>query len=107
MNILNNSKIKTYLGFAIKSGNLYSGYDTCANLIKRNKLKLLILTEDASDKTKDKFTKLAEKYEVPLSFVDSSALMEELTGISDRNIYGISDNNLANAISKEINNMIK
>lgn len=104
---MTNSKLRSYLGFAIRSRNLYSGYDTCANLIKKNKLRLLIITEDASEKTRDKFSKLAEKHGVPVNFVESSAFMEELTGLADRNIYGITDSNLAEAISKEIISMIK
>lgn len=43
------NKIKTYLGFAIKSGSIIFGYD---NVIKKiNKTKLIIVCSTANEKT--------------------------------------------------------
>lgn len=102
-----NIKLKSYFGFAKKSRNLVSGYDTCENLIKRNKIKLIIITGDASERTREKFRKLTEKAEIPFYMVESSALMEELTGLEGRNIFGITDENFAKAIAKEITDMTR
>lgn len=101
------NKLRTYFGFCIKSGNLVSGYDTCLNLIKRKKIQLIIITEDASGKTRSRFEGLCETAGIPLYIVESSEYMADLTGIEDRNIFGVMDKNLANAIAKEINSMNK
>ena len=43
------NKVKTYLGFSLKSGSIIFGYD---NIVKRiNKIKLIILCSSANEKT--------------------------------------------------------
>ena len=101
---MNNNKLQAYFGFARKSRSLVSGYDTCIQLIKHNKIKLVLITHEASDRTREKFRKLCEKEGVPLIFPDGLS-MEEMTGLSGRNIFGITDGNLAKAIAKEIETM--
>lgn len=102
------NKLRTYFGFAIKSRNLVSGYDTCLNLIKRKKIQLIIITEDASEKTQTRFKGLCETAGIPMYIVENSEYdMVELTGVEGRNIFGVTDINLAGAIAKEINSMNK
>lgn len=96
------SKLESYFGFARKSGNLVAGYDTCIQLMKRNRIKLLIVTEDASEKTREKFLKLAEKNHVRIHVFGKTEELSEMTGMASRNIYGLTDSNFANAIAKEI-----
>lgn len=102
------NKLRTYFGFAIKSKNLVSGYDTCLNLIKRKKIQLIIITADAAEKTQTRFRGLCENAGIPMYIVERSEYdMADLTGIEGRNIFGVTDTNLASAIAKEINSMNK
>jgi len=101
------NKLKSYLGFAVRSRNLVSGYDTCINLIKIKKIKLILITKDASEKTLKRFRGLTENAGIPMYIMDSSEEMAELTGIKGRNVFGITDKNFAQAIAKEIEIMRK
>lgn len=96
------SKIHSYLGFARKSGNLATGYDTCLQLMKKKKIKLMIITEDASSSTKQKFQNLAEAQNLPFYIYGTAEELAQATGLDNRNIYGILEKNFAEAIAKEI-----
>ena len=45
------NKVMTYLGFAARSRNLVTGGNTCAMMMDRKKIKLLIITEDMAENT--------------------------------------------------------
>lgn len=101
------SKLESYFGFARKSGNLAAGYDTCIQLMKKGRVRLLILAEDASDKTREKFLKLAERHKVQAYVYGTADELFLMTGMRNRYIYAITDNNFAKAIAKEIETMRK
>ena len=54
-------KIESYLGFAARSRNLVTGYNTCIMAMQKRKLKLLILASDLSENSIEKLVKEAEK----------------------------------------------
>jgi ribosomal protein L7Ae-like RNA K-turn-binding protein len=95
-------KVDSYLGFAAKSRNLVSGYHTCLHAIKQKKLKLLILSEDLSENTVKKLSKLSKENEIPLRIYGKSEELSKATGSQDRGIFGITDGNFADVILKEI-----
>ncbi len=102
------SKLQTYLGFAAKSRSLVSGYDTCLNLIKRKKIKLILITKDASENTIDRFKGLTENNGVPMYEIDRNVIAGKLPdSLEGRNIFGITDINFAKAMTKEIESMRK
>ena len=51
---VNNSKVLSILGLCKKSGNLTLGFDACTETIKQKKSYLILITQDLSDKTKQK-----------------------------------------------------
>ena len=73
------------------------------NGIKKNKVKLIIVAEDSSDRTKDKFNKLSESYNVPIIIDGDIEVLSKAIGKSNKAILGIEDINLSNEIQK-INN---
>ncbi|MGI6733207.1 MAG: L7Ae/L30e/S12e/Gadd45 family ribosomal protein [Anaerovoracaceae bacterium] len=95
-------KIHSYLGFAKRSRNLISGYNSCIYGIERGKIHLLIITADLSENTKKKLLAVAESGNVQLRIYGTMEKMEEMTGEIGRGIYGITDKNLAEAIKGEI-----
>ena len=95
-------KVDSYLGFAAKSRNLVSGYQSCLHAIKHNKLKLLILSEDLSENTVKKISKLSKESEIPLRIYGKSEELSKVTGSQERGIFGITDVNFADVILKEI-----
>ena len=79
-------------------------YNLLTRAIKeKRKVKLLIIATDASERTKNKFVQLAEKYGIP---VITYAVIESLSkaiGKSNKAILGIKDNNFAQSIQKKYN----
>lgn len=73
------------------------------NGIKKNKVKLIIVAEDSSDRTKDKFKKLSESYNIPIIINGEIEDLSKAIGKSNKAILGIEDINLSNEIQK-INN---
>lgn len=96
------NKLLTYLGFAKKSGNLVTGYNTCVFTMSKGKAKLLIITEDISENTGKKILKEAEKHRVPYRVYGKSDELSHAAGKPGRSIFGIVDRNFAQIILKEI-----
>lgn len=96
------NKVESYLGFATKSKNLVSGFYSCVNGMKQNKLKLLILAEDLSENTVKKLNKTSLEYGVPLRIYGKSEELSKITGSHERGVFGITDQNFADVILKEL-----
>lgn len=54
------------LGLAAKAGKITFGADSCKEAIMKNKVKLIILAQDASERTKTKFIDMANKNNIPI-----------------------------------------
>jgi ribosomal protein L7Ae-like RNA K-turn-binding protein len=99
-------KIHSYLGFAKRSGNLLSGYNTCEQAVLRKKAKLVILTEDVSENTKKKFLKMAKDNHIPAYVYGDSTEVPMYAGSDGKGVFCITDKNFATVIEKEIKSEI-
>ena len=96
------SKIHSYLGFAKKSKNLLMGYNTCVFAMNKKKIKLLIIAEDISENTGKKIEKEAKKHQVTCRVYGKSEDLSQMAGTGGRSIFGITDQNFAEVMLKEI-----
>lgn len=96
------NKLLRYLGLAKRSGNLISGYNTCIHYINKNRIKLLIIANDASDNTKDKFTQLALSKKVNCVIWGKKDELSHAVGTDNRSVFGIIDENFASAVASEL-----
>ncbi len=96
------SKLHSYMGFAKKSRNLIMGYNTCLFAMNKKKVKLLIIAEDTSENTRKKIEKDAKKHQVTYRIYGTSDELSEMAGTGGRSIFGITDQNFAQVILKEI-----
>jgi ribosomal protein L7Ae-like RNA K-turn-binding protein len=62
---VNDDKFYSFLGIIQKSGKLVSGYNNCEFEIKKDKCTLVIIAEDASCNTKEKFTNMCNTRSLP------------------------------------------
>jgi len=92
-------KIVSYIRFARKSGSLIAGFDACVSESLKGNLKLLILCEDLSDGSKRNLQNKCNEKITTIVFGQSSDLNKE-TGLSNKKILGIGNDNLADAIMK-------
>jgi ribosomal protein L7Ae-like RNA K-turn-binding protein len=96
------SKLDSYLGFAAKSRNLVTGYNTCILMMEKNKIKLLIIACDLSENTIEKMLRKCKKHNVNYRLFGTSEEFSKVTGNSNKGIYGITDSNFASVICSEI-----
>ena len=98
-----NKKILGLIGLSAKAGKISFGSDSVEDQIKKKKVKLVIMAEDSSERTKDKFKKLTEKYNIPCIIIGEIEELSKAIGKSNKAIIGIKDLNLSKEIQK-INN---
>ena len=92
-----NSKIETYIGFAIRKGSVVFGCDSIKTY--RKKIWLLLYTPSLSDNSLSVLRQVAEKINRPLVCIPE---METLTKKNCKAL-AICDNSLANAILENLN----
>ena len=98
-----NKKILGLIGLATKARKIYFGADSVEEQIKKKKLYLIIIAQDASERTKEKFQKLGEQYNISVIVNGEIETLSKAIGKSNKAILGIAEQNLAKEIEK-INN---
>ena len=96
------SKLASYMGFAVKSRNLLMGFNTCVLAMNKRRIKLLIIATDISENSGKKILKEANKHQVPYRVYGTSDELSQMAGTGGRSIFGITDDNFAKVILKEI-----
>lgn len=95
-------KIDSYLGFATRSRNLITGSNTCLFGMNKRQVKLLILASDISENTMKKMKKAAEDRKVTYRVYSTCDELSQACGTSGKGVFGVTDQNFANVILKEI-----
>lgn len=82
------------LGIATKAGKLVSGTDAVVDSLKKKQAKLVIVAEDASDKTKKEINFLCSKakFNIPLVIFGNIDENSHAIGKRNRAIIAILDN---------------
>lgn len=101
--MIDKAKLLGMLGLAAKAGKITFGADSCKEAIAKNKIKLIILAQDASERTKTKITELSNKNNIPIYIVTSIDELSKSIGKKNKAIVGIIDLNFSKAIEKIIN----
>ena len=92
------------IGLARKAGKLISGTDFVCDGIRKKKIFLVICSEDVSDNTKKKISDCCTYYKTVLHFADvSKETLGSIIGKSFSACVGITDKNLSELISRNIN----
>jgi ribosomal protein L7Ae-like RNA K-turn-binding protein len=93
-------KVLALLQFARKAGQLVHGFEACKKNIGSNKLKLLLLTKDISENTKDRIMKFRENTapNLPVREYGTQENLSAALGLPWTAVIGILDNNFAGKI---------
>lgn len=70
--------------------------------MKKKKVKLVLVANDASEKTKENLKFISEKFKIPLIIFGDIESNSKAIGKKGRAVIGITDSGLANAIQKLI-----
>lgn len=95
-----NKKILGLLGLAARARKIAFGADSVENELKARKIKVIIVAEDSSERTKEKFAKLSKEYDIPIIIKGNIDELSKTIGKSNKAIIGIKDINLSNEIIK-------
>ena len=97
---MNNNKILGLIGLAARARKICFGADGVELDMKKNKVYLVVVATDASNRTKDKFRRLCQEYKVPIMIEGEIEILSKAMGKSNKAIIGIEDSNLAKEIQK-------
>ena len=97
---INLSKIKTYVGFAIKSRKIKYGVD---DILKIKNAGLIILSDSLAESGQKKLVGFAERKSIEVLKLTEDDFLELTQNISIK-AMAILDNNLAEAIKKNLTN---
>lgn len=95
-------KIYSLLGLCQRAGKLISGEFGCESAVKNQKVKLLLLAEDASENTKKKFQNSAAYYHIPICVLGSKERIGIALGKESRAILAITEEGFAKSILEKI-----
>lgn len=90
------------LGISAKAGKVISGTDIVLEYIKKKKVKLIIIANDCSLKTKNNINQIADKNKIPIKEFGTIEENSKAIGKNNRAVIGITDNKLAIAILNKI-----
>lgn len=102
---MNRNKVFSYLGFAARSRNLITGYNTCMMSMTKRKIKLLILTEELSENTIKKMLQQCNKTKTEYRIFGNAGELSQITGKDGAGVFGVTDRHFAEIICKEIDHI--
>ncbi|WP_250672820.1 ribosomal L7Ae/L30e/S12e/Gadd45 family protein [Paraclostridium ghonii] len=104
MNNINEEKIYSFLGLAQRAGKLVSGDDSTMLDIKKNRVKLVIVADDASNNTKKLFKDKTSFRNINCVTYSTKLQLGLSIGKAPRAVVGIKDASFANKVLEFIEN---
>lgn len=95
-------RVYSFLGLATKAGKLVSGEDTCERCLKSGKVFLVIVSADASDNTKKKFSDMCKYRDVEIRFFGEKILLGGCIGKDTRSVIAVTDGGFAGRLMELI-----
>ena len=100
---MRDNKVLGLIGLAMKAGKVCFGADSVEENILKKKVKLLIISQESSERTKNKFINICEKYKIPVIIDGDIYTLSKTIGKNNKAIIGIKDINFAKSIQKKYN----
>ena len=91
------------IGLAMKAGKISFGADSVEETIVKGKTKLVIVAEEASERTQHKFKKLCEDYKIPIIIDGNIESLSKAIGKNNKAVIGVKDMNFAKSIQEKYN----
>lgn len=87
----------------MRAGKVSFGADSVEESIIKRKVKLVIISKDSSERTKNKFIEICEKNKLPVIIDWDIESLSKAIGKNKKAILGIKDTNFADSIQKKYN----
>ncbi len=101
-----NRKFASLLSLAQRAGKAVTGDDTVEINIKKGNALLVIIAEDASLNTRNKFVNKCKYYNVPCYICYTKEELSSCIGKYNRSVYAITDVNFAERLRMELSDMM-
>lgn len=98
-----NKKILGLLGLSAKAGKIFFGADSTIEAIQKRKVSLVIVAQDAADRTKNNIKKLCDENNIDFFISGDIEELSKAIGKNNKAIIGIKDINLASEIKRIYN----
>lgn len=96
------NKVLRLLGLATRAGKISFGMESSIDTIKKGKAKLILIAEDASDRTKRNVTMVANENNTPYRIYGNIEQLSKNIGKENKAIIVIKDINFAKEMLKII-----
>lgn len=87
----------------MKSGNIASGSFATEKAVKDGKAHIVIVADDVSDNTREKYTKMCGYRKIPVYFYGTKDDLGHAIGKDYRAMMAVTEKGLADLITKNIN----
>ena len=101
------NKAFSMLGLASKAGKIVTGEDTIRNSIRKGKVKLLIISVDASQNTQKRFLNAAAHYDIECIIWGQMDELGKCIGKNARSVVAIVDDNFSRIIKELVDKAAK
>jgi len=98
----NKENILNVLGLSYRARKLVTGYDPVLRVLRANKVDLVFIASDASDRTKDTFSKKCFFYNVPVNYSFNCDELSNSLGKKLVKIVAVCDKGFYSVINKLI-----
>ena len=100
---MENKKILGLIGLAARARKISFGADSVELQAQKRKVYLIILAQNSSERTKEKFRKISKEKKVPIIITETIETLSKAIGKNNKAILGIEDINLSKEIQKIYN----
>ncbi len=98
----NNEKLCGLLGLATRAGKTVFGTEACKSSIEKRKVKLMIIAEDAADRTKINFKQICKQEDITIWEGLTIENLSKAIGKENKAVVGIIDVNFSKEMLKII-----
>lgn len=84
------------IGLATKAGKTVAGTDACLEQMEKKTVKIILVAENASERTKLKFEQEAQKHKIPIYQVLSIEEISQAMGKNNKAVIGIKETGFSN-----------
>lgn len=90
------------IGLGMRAGSVVSGDMAVKSALDRGKVKLLVIAQNASERTRNKLIRLAGMKNVPMVFFGSKEELGRLIGKTERSSVAFTDKKMAEGILRAL-----
>lgn len=92
-----------HLGLCFRAGKLLQGEEVVLKALRKGKVQLVILSADASEKTKKRFFDKCRFYRIPCHAVADRFSLGAALGKDARVVIGVTDRGFADLLLRDLN----